>query len=266
MMVGLEEGDVAAPASEGLEVLDPGADVDLAREPARVEAGAAGSEDGRPVLGPPSRIHRLVETDLPDDRRCCVAIRRDLAFRVERVHLDLAADVRLPSREAPLAQVQVPLVLGRPADQLAGLDHLPELDDRDDVPVREVADPDDALLGGLLRLPHAPHESALERIDAVRPPRRAPRSRAGRRAPRCRSRGGTAPYGAGRATSRGPGAAGSAGRPASRDSRRRTRASTRPQSRRQDHELRTSDLRHRRGPLVTGDCIEGGRAGQRSSS
>ena len=96
MVVGLEEGDVAPPASEGLEVLDPGADVDQAREPARVEAGAAGSEDGRPLEGPPSRIERLVETDLPDDRRCGVAIRRDLAFRVERVHLDLAAGIGFP--------------------------------------------------------------------------------------------------------------------------------------------------------------------------
>ena len=49
MMVRLEEGDVAPPASEGLEVLNPGADIDQAREPARVEAGAAGREDGRPM-------------------------------------------------------------------------------------------------------------------------------------------------------------------------------------------------------------------------
>ena len=42
----------------------------------------------------------------------------------------------------------MPLVLEGPADQLAGFDHLPELDDRVDVPVREVADPDDALHTG----------------------------------------------------------------------------------------------------------------------
>ena len=70
--------------------------------------------------------------------------------------------------------MQVPLGVGGPGDQLAGLDLLPELDDRQDVPVREVADPDDALLSGLLRLHDAPYQSALERIDAVRPPRRRP--------------------------------------------------------------------------------------------
>ena len=75
----------------------------------------------------------------------------------------------------------------------------------------------------------------------------APRS-GGRRAPRCRSRGGRAPYGAGRATSRVPGAAGSAGRPASRDSRRRTRASTRPQYRRR---ITSSGSRRRLGGSTT---------------
>ena len=54
MVVGLEEGDVAEPASEGLPVQNVGSDIDQAREPARVEEGAAGSEDGRPILGPPS--------------------------------------------------------------------------------------------------------------------------------------------------------------------------------------------------------------------
>src|SRR5688572_6957731 len=75
--------------------------------------------------------------------------------------------VGLSSREPPLAQVQVPLGVGGPGDQLAGFDHLAELDDRLDVPVREVADPDDALLGGALRLDQLPHRSALERVDAV---------------------------------------------------------------------------------------------------
>ncbi len=68
MVVGLEEGDVAEPAAEGLPVQDVGSDIDQAREPARVELGAAGREDGRPVSGPPSRSRRPVEADLPDDR------------------------------------------------------------------------------------------------------------------------------------------------------------------------------------------------------
>ena len=175
MVVGLEEGDVAEPASEGLQVLDPGADVDQAREPARVEAGAAGSEDGRPMSGPPSRIDRPVETDLPDDRGCCVAIRRDLAFRVERVHLDLAVlRSGFPPGKRHSLRCRCHSVLVVQAISWPGSTTCPSSTTGSTCPYVKWPIRTMPSTVGRLRLHHAPHRSALERIDAVRPPRRRP--------------------------------------------------------------------------------------------
>ena len=67
MVIGLEEGTSRNQPRKDCRS-NVGSDVDQAREPARVEGGSAGREDGRPILGPPSRSRRSVEADLPDDR------------------------------------------------------------------------------------------------------------------------------------------------------------------------------------------------------
>ena len=71
--------------------------------------------------------------------------------------------------------MDMPLLLGRPPDHLARFDLIAFRDDRIDVSVPEVAEPDDALLPRPEAAERLPDPAPLDRVHAMRTARRSAR-------------------------------------------------------------------------------------------
>ena len=188
------QGRSCEPADERLRVVEVHAHVHLPRERRLVQPGACLGKQRDGGLGAPrpGRLGRRVVADLVDLRRGRVDVRPELPARPQRVHEDRV----VAGRKDPFADVDVPGVEAAPADQVARVDLVPDLDERVDVLVAEVADvdePPDSVWRGAARPRRPRSRTRGASAPAGRPPRggrRAPRRRRRRgRSPRARDRG-----------------------------------------------------------------------------
>ena len=175
-------------ADERLRVVEVHAHVHLPRERRLVQprAGLRKRCDGGLGAPRPGRLRRRVVADLVDLRRGRVDVRPELPARPQRVHEDRV----VAGGKDPFADVDVPGVEAAPADQVARVDLVPDLDECVHVLVAEVPDvdePPDSVWRG------APNLATFDRVHAMRPPGRGPRLWDGRPAPRCRPRRGRSP-------------------------------------------------------------------------